>query len=99
MAVTVRLPTPLRKFTGDRSEVEGTGANVRELLDSLENRHPGLRDRLVDEGGTVRRFINVYLNEEDIRFLDGLDTSLADGDRVTIVPAIAGGAGWGKCVG
>ena len=95
MAVIVRMPTPLRKLTGDRSEIEGTGSNMRELLDNLEDLHPGIRERLVDEGGTVRRFINVYLNEEDIRFLDGLETAVADGDRVTIVPAIAGGLGPG----
>ena len=91
MAVTVRIPTPLRKFTGDRADVEVQGATVGEVIDNLEAQHAGIKERMVDESGAVRRFVNVYVNEEDIRFLDGCDTGLKDGDQVTIVPAIAGG--------
>lgn len=91
MGVIVRVPTPLRKFTGDKSDVEATGETVGALLDNLEQLYPGIKERLVDETGILRRFINVYLNEEDIRFLDGEKTAVKDGDRVTIVPAIAGG--------
>lgn len=91
MAVTVRIPTPLRTLTGGADEVEIGGANVRELIDNLEAAHPGLKDRLCDDKGGVRRFVNIYANEEDIRFLDNLDTPLKDGDSVSIVPAIAGG--------
>lgn len=91
MAITVRIPTPLRRFTGDQSDVEVGGATVGELLDNLEGQHPGIKENLVDESGAVRRFVNIYVNEEDIRFLDGPATPLKDGDQVTIVPAIAGG--------
>ncbi len=91
MAVTVRIPTPLRKFTGDRADVEVRGATVREVIDNLEARHSGIKERMVDESGAIRRFVNVYVNEEDIRFLDGSETDVKDGDQVTIVPAIAGG--------
>lgn len=91
MAVTVRIPTPLRKFTGDQAEVEIEGATVGEVIDNLEAQHAGIKERMVDEDGAIRRFVNVYVNEEDIRFLDGPGTALKDGDQVTIVPAIAGG--------
>lgn len=91
MAVTVRIPTPLRKFTGDQSDVEVQGATVGEAIDNLEAQHAGIKEHMVDESGAIRRFVNVYVNEEDIRFLDGPDTDLKDGDQVTIVPAIAGG--------
>ena len=91
MAVTVRIPTPLRKFTGDRADVEVLGATVGEVIDNLEAQHAGIKERMVDESGAIRRFVNVYVNEEDIRFLDGRDTGVQDGDQVTIVPAIAGG--------
>ena len=91
MAVTVRIPTPLRKFTGDQADVEVRGATVREVIDNLEARHSGIKERMVDEAGAIRRFVNVYVNEEDIRFLDGSETDVKDGDQVTIVPAIAGG--------
>ena len=90
MPITVRIPTPLRTLTGGADEVAIAGATVREVLDNLEKKHPGLRERLLDEKG-VRRFVNIYANEEDIRFLDNLDTSLKEGDSVSIVPAIAGG--------
>ena len=91
MAVTVRIPTPVRKFTGDWADVEVLGATVGEVIDNLEAQHAGIKERMVDESGAIRRFVNVYVNEEDIRFLDGRDTGVQDGDQVTIVPAIAGG--------
>lgn len=91
MAVKVRVPTPLRPLTGGAAEVEGTGATVRELIGSLDGRFPGLAGRLLDGDGRVQRFINIFVNEEDIRFLQGLDTALRDGDEVSIIPAIAGG--------
>jgi len=91
MTVTVRIPTALRPLTQGRSELTGEGATVAALLDALEPANPGLRERVLDGRG-VRRFINVYVNDEDVRFLDGLGTALKDGDAVTIVPAIAGGA-------
>ena len=91
MGILVRIPTPLRALTRGAAEVQGTGETVGEVIDNLEVNHPGLRDRLLDEGGELRRFVNIYVNEEDIRFLDGLKTLLKDRDDVSIVPAIAGG--------
>ena len=90
MAIKVRIPTPLRTLTQGKDEVDASGANVREVIDDLEKNYPGLRDRLCDDKG-VRRFVNIYQNEEDIRFLDNLDTAVKDGDSISIVPAIAGG--------
>lgn len=90
MAITVRIPTPLRTLTGGADEVEIAGATVAELIDNLEAAHPGMKERLCDDKG-VRRFVNIYANEEDIRFLENLETALKDGDSVSIVPAIAGG--------
>jgi molybdopterin synthase sulfur carrier subunit len=89
---TVRIPTPLRTLTGGADEVTATGATVGAVIDELEGRYPGIKDRLLDEKG-VRRFINIYVGEEDIRFLDGLKTEVKAGDHIAIVPAIAGGAG------
>jgi len=91
MAVSVRIPTPLRKLTGGADEVSIDAASISELIDNLEVAHPGLKERLCDANGEIRRFVNVYLNDEDVRFLDGRDTALKDGDEVSIVPAIAGG--------
>jgi sulfur-carrier protein len=91
MAIEVRIPTILRTYTGGAKQVEGTGATLGELIIDLEQRNGGLRDRLVDDGG-LRRFVNVYLNDEDVRFLAGLDTPVKDGDTVTVLPAVAGGA-------
>ena len=88
----VRIPTPLRKYTGGAEEVTADGATVAALVTDLENRHPGIRERLCDADGKVRRFVNIYVNGDDIRFLANLDTALKDGDEVSIVPAIAGGA-------
>jgi MoaD family protein len=91
MAIEVRIPTILRTYTDGAKQVEGTGSTLDELITDLEQRHGGLRDRLVDGGG-LRRFVNVYLNDEDVRFLAGLETPVKDGDTVTVLPAVAGGA-------
>ena len=91
MSVTVRIPGPLRKFTDDQAAVEAVGGTIGELISSLDDRHPGIGERLLDETGKIRRHVNVYVNEEDFRFLDGIDTRLSEGDRVAIVPAVAGG--------
>ena len=90
MSVEVRIPTILRPYTGGEKNVSGEGASLAELIADLESRYPGLQERLVDEQG-LRRFVNVYLNDEDVRFLGGLQTELSDGDSVTILPAVAGG--------
>ncbi len=92
MAIEVRVPTILRSHTGGAKTVEGTGDTVAELLADLDARYPGLRARLVTEDGGLHRFVNMYVNDEDVRFLGGLDTKLSDGDTVTILPAVAGGA-------
>ena len=90
MSVEVRIPTILRPYTGGAKTVEGEGATIADLVADLDVRYPGIGERLVDDAG-LRRFINVYLNDEDVRFLDGLGTALADGDSITILPAVAGG--------
>ena len=90
--VKVRIPTPLRPLTKGQGEVQAEGANITEMIEGLDTAHPGLKDRLCDENGELRRFVNIYVNEEDIRFLKGKDTALKDGDEVSIVPAIAGGS-------
>jgi sulfur-carrier protein len=90
MAIEVRIPTILRNYTDGAKAVEGGGATLEELFADLEGRHPGLRERLVDDKG-LRRFVNVYVNDEDVRFLGGLDTQVSDGDTVTVLPAVAGG--------
>jgi len=92
MPVVVRIPTPLRRITNGASEVVAKGKDVDELIVDLERQFPGLRERLVEESGELRRFINLYVNQEDVRFLSGRETQLKDGDQVSIVPAIAGGA-------
>ena len=91
MAVSVRIPPPLRPLTKGAEEVEAAGENVAQILDDLEANYQGIHARLFDDGGGVRRFINVFLNDEDIRFLENLDTPVKDGDEISIVPAIAGG--------
>ena len=91
MAVTVRIPTPLRSLTGGADEVSIDAGTVAQVIERLETDHPGMKDRLCDDKG-VRRFVNIYANDEDIRFLDNLETTLKDGDTLSIVPAIAGGA-------
>jgi molybdopterin synthase sulfur carrier subunit len=89
--IKVRIPTPLRPLTKNQGEVEVSGTNIAEMIDNLNTSYSGLKDRLCDDKGELRRFVNVYVNEEDIRFLKGKDTILKDGDEVSIVPAIAGG--------
>jgi molybdopterin synthase sulfur carrier subunit len=91
-SIEVRIPTILRSYTGGEKAVEGSGDTLAALLDDLESRHSGLRERLVTGDGSLHRFVNVYVNDEDVRFLGGLETSLSDGDRVTVLPAVAGGA-------
>ncbi len=90
MAIEVRIPTILRSYTGGAKSVEGAGSTLAEVLKDIDSRHAGLRDRLVDDAG-LRRFINVYLNDEDVRFLSGVETPVKDGDTVTVLPAVAGG--------
>ena len=89
--VKVRIPTPLRSLTEGQDAIEGTEGRLAELIERLETRYPGLKDRLCDEGGDLRRFVNIYVNGEDVRFLNGLATSVSPGDEVSIVPAVAGG--------
>ena len=89
--IKVRIPTPLRPLTKGQGEVEVTAASITDLIETLNAAHPGIKARLCDDSGELRRFVNIYVNEEDIRFLKGKDTSLKAGDEVSIVPAIAGG--------
>lgn len=91
MPVTVRVPTPLQKFTKNQAEVKASGINIKELIEDLEKKFPGIKERICDESGKLRRFINIYVNEEDVRFLQQDETPLRDGDEVSIIPAIAGG--------
>ena len=91
--VKVRIPTPLRPLTGGKGEVETQAVDIQSMIDSLNGQFPGLKGRICDEAGEIRRFVNIYLNEEDIRFLSGKETLIKDGDQISIVPAIAGGTG------
>jgi molybdopterin synthase sulfur carrier subunit len=91
MAIEVRIPTILRSYTGGEKSVEGSGATLDELFADIDGRYDGLRERLVDDAG-LRRFVNVYLNDEDVRFLGGLSAPVSDGDTVTVLPAVAGGS-------
>lgn len=92
MAIKVRIPQPLQRLTNGQPEVEVEGKTIGELIVDLERRYPGIKDRICDESGKVRRFVNIYVNEEDIRFLEREATKLKDGDEVSVIPAIAGGA-------
>jgi molybdopterin converting factor small subunit len=96
MAIEVRIPTILRTYTDGAKAVEAAGATLAALIDDLEANHPGLKDRLIESGadgtGDLRRFVNVYVNDEDVRFTGGLQTSLSDGDQVVVLPAVAGGS-------
>lgn len=92
MAIEVRIPTILRTYTGGAKTVEGSGDTLSDLFTDLDGRHPGLRGRLITDEGALHRFVNVYVNDEDVRFTGSLDTKLGDGDSVTILPAVAGGA-------
>jgi len=89
--IKVRIPTPLRPLTKNQGEVDVTAGSIADMVDTLEASYPGIKARLCDESGELRRFVNIYVNEEDIRFLNGKDTALKTGDEVSIVPAIAGG--------
>ena len=91
MSVMVRIPTPLRRMTNGKDKVEVESANLNELVEKLNGEFPGFKDRLVDEEGELRYFVNIYLNGEDVRFMDGLNTSTSEGDEISIVPAVAGG--------
>ncbi len=91
MPINVRIPTPLRKLTNEQEVVEVAASTVGDAITELQNRFPGIKERLVDDTGEVRRFVNVYVNEEDIRFLENQKTALKDGDEISIIPAIAGG--------
>jgi molybdopterin synthase sulfur carrier subunit len=91
MSVSVRVPTILRTYTGGESEVTAEGAALSEVLDSLDASYPGIRGRIVDEQGALRRFVNVYVGNDDVRFLDGLATPVSDGAQVSVIPAVAGG--------
>ncbi len=91
MAIEVRIPTILRTYTGGEKAVDASGATLAALIDDLEASHPGIKDRLI-ESGDLRRFVNVYVNDEDVRFTGGLETTLSDGDQVVVLPAVAGGS-------
>jgi molybdopterin synthase sulfur carrier subunit len=91
MAIAVRIPTILRTYTGGEKQVEASGSSLGSLIDDLDAKHPGLKGRLVTDDGALHRFVNVYVNDEDVRFTGALDTGLSDGDEVTILPAVAGG--------
>jgi len=93
MAIKVRIPTPLMKLTDNQSEVSAKGETISDIINNLENQFNGIKDRICEENGAPRRFINIYINEEDIRFLDGEKTAVKDGDEISIIPAIAGGVG------
>lgn len=91
MGIKVRIPTPLRKLTNGESEVEANGADISELIDDLEKSYPGIKSKLCEENGNVRKFLNIYLNDDDIRFMDSLATEVREGDNISLIPAIAGG--------
>ena len=91
MSVRVRVPTPLRKYTRGADEVSAQGNNIKSMVEDLESNYPGIKERICDETGKVRRFVNVFVNGEDIRFLQNMETALKEGDAISIVPAIAGG--------
>jgi molybdopterin synthase sulfur carrier subunit len=91
MSINVRIPTILRTYTEDQSQVTAEGATLSEVIDSLESSYPGIKARVVDEQGKLRRFVNIYVAEEDVRFADGLGTTTPDGAQVSIIPAVAGG--------
>jgi molybdopterin converting factor small subunit len=91
VSVNVRIPTILRTYTGDQSKVSAEGTTLNEVIDSLESDYPGIKSRVVDEQGAVRRFVNIYVAEEDVRFASGLDTPTPEGTQISIIPAVAGG--------
>ncbi len=91
MAVTIRIPTTLRPLSGGASSVQVEGATLAEVLERLDEAHPGFKDRLLDENGALRRFVNLFVADDDVRYLDGLETKVPDGETVSIIPAVAGG--------
>tara|TARA_B100001245_G_C22614890_1_gene303682 strand:- start:53 stop:334 length:282 start_codon:yes stop_codon:yes gene_type:complete len=91
MAVTVRIPAPLRKVTNDKDRVEVDAENLADMVQAMEEQYPGIKERLLDEAGELRHFVNIYVNGEDVQFLDGLETAISESDEVSIVPAVAGG--------
>jgi MoaD family protein len=91
VSVKVKIPTQLRNLTGGVAEVQADGSTLGDLVTDLESRHPGFKERILDDSGSVRRFVNVYVNDEDVRFLDGLSTAVSDDATVSIIPAVAGG--------
>ena len=91
MAIEVRIPTILRTYTGGQSEVEADGGTLGEVLENLDGAYPGIRSRILDEQGSIRRFVNVYVGNDDVRFLDALDTKTPDGVQISVIPAVAGG--------
>ena len=91
MSVSVRIPTILRTYTGGESEVSASGATLAEVLDDLESSYPGIKSRILDDQGAIRRFVNVYVGNDDVRFLEALDTKTNDGAQVSVIPAVAGG--------
>ena len=91
MATTVRIPTPLRRVTDGQDKVDAEGATLREIIESMDSRFPGIKARICDDDGNLRNFVNVFVNGEDVRFMDGVDSATSDGDEISIVPAVAGG--------
>ena len=91
MATTVRIPTPLRRVTGGQDKVDTEGATLAQVIDSMESQYPGIKERICDPDGSLRNFVNVFINGEDVRFLEGVNSAVGDGDEVSIVPAVAGG--------
>ncbi|MCS5642186.1 MAG: MoaD family protein [Dehalococcoidia bacterium] len=91
MSATVKIPTPLRKLTNNETSVDADGTTVGQIVESLESTYPGMRERLIEDNGDLRHFVNIYLNGEDIRYIDGLKSSVSDNDELSIVPAVAGG--------
>ena len=91
MSATVKIPTPLRKLTNNETSVDAVGKTIEQIVESLDSAYPGMRERLIDDNGDLRHFVNIYLNGEDIRYIDGLKSSVSDNDELSIVPAVAGG--------
>ncbi len=91
MTVTVKIPTPLRRLTEQKDKVSADGSNIAGVVEALESQYPGMKDRLCDEDGALRHFVNIYVNGEDVRYMSGIDTEVSDGDELSIVPAVAGG--------
>ena len=91
MSATVKIPTPLRKLTNNETSVDAVGKTIEQIVESLDSAYPGMRERLIDDNGDLRHFVNIYLNGEDIRYIDGLKSHVSDKDELSIVPAVAGG--------